>query len=431
MRGYFILLVFLAFSCEVDTDCEPHNTCSQGNCVHKSLFPLDSTEILGTCLIFLMSGLAGATGIGGGVLYVIFFVVLFGYNASDSVALSQFTIMGTTITAVLIKVFLRHPTKKKPLIDYDIVIVIISPLLAGTTIGVVVNIVLPYWLILLILTGLLCFLFVSTFQSSLKLYKKENTQIGTDIERTDESLVENEELKHIHEKEKGIVPLDSVLIITPIYFLMILLALLRGSRKFPSVINLEFCSILFWCFSVLIIIIFIALAEVCVRFMLVKHKKKAEIGYDYDILDIKWESHSARKISLIGLEAGFIGSLVGVGGAIVVNPVLLKIGIRPEVMTATSSFMILFTSTISSLQYILAGKIDVEYGLWTLSFAFLGSALGVFVLKRIVDHYKRSSIIAFALAFAMGISAIITPIYGIINLATRAEDIGFRNYCKA
>jgi uncharacterized membrane protein YfcA len=436
MRGYFFLLLFLAFSCEVDSDCELSNMCSEGNCVHKSLFPLESTEILGSCLIFFISGLAGATGIGGGVLYVICFVMLFGYNASDSVAFSQFTIMGTAIIAVLLKVFLRHPTKNKPLIDYDIVIVIISPLLAGTTIGVVVNIVLPYWLILLILTGLMCVLFFSTYQSSLKLYRKENTQVRTEIEmtekfdNTEKLLVENKELKHIHEKEKRIIPLDSLLIILPIYFLMIFMALVRGSQRFPSVINLEFCSALFWCFSVLMIIIFIALSEACTWYMLVKHKKKAEIGYDYDRLDIKWEKESARKISLVGLAAGFIGSLVGVGGALIVNPVLLKIGIRPEVMTATSSFMVLFASTISSLQYILAGKIDVEYGLWTLSFSFIGSALGVLVIKRIVEYYKRSSIIAFTLAFSMGISAIIIPIYGIINLTSMAEDFGFHNYCK-
>jgi uncharacterized membrane protein YfcA len=431
MRGYFILLVFLAFSCEVDPDCEPHNACSQGNCVHKSLFPLDSTEILGTCLIFLMSGLAGATGIGGGALYVIFFVVLFGYNASNSVAFSQFTIMGTTIIAVLIKVFMRHPTKNKPLIDYDIIIVIIGPLLAGTTIGVAANIILPYWLILLLLMGFICLSFFSTLQSSLKLYRKESTQIGTEIEMTEKFLVKNEELKHFHEKEKGIIPFDALLIITPIYFLMILMTLLRGSPNFPSVIKLEFCSAMYWCFSMSMIIVLIALAEVCIWFIQLKHKKKVEIGYDFDRLDIKWEKNSSRKISLVGFAAGFIGALVGIGGAVALNPVLLRIGVRPEVMTATSSFMIVFASTISSLQYVLAGKIDLEYGLWALSAAFLGSAMGVLVLKRIVDHYKRSSIIAFALAFALGISAIIIPIYGIINLATRPEEIGFHNYCKA
>ena len=145
------------------------------------MFPIFGLEVLATSLVFVSSALAGATGIGGGILFVVFFVMFLGYNSSEVVALSQFTMIGSSFAPAAIKFFLRHPTKDKPLIDYDVIIIILSPLVIGVTIGVIINISLPYWVILLVLILLLVYLSSSVLKSSLNLYKKETAGFKEEV----------------------------------------------------------------------------------------------------------------------------------------------------------------------------------------------------------------------------------------------------------
>ena len=97
--------------------------------------------------------------------------------------------------------------------------------------------------------------------------------------------------------------------------------------------------------------------------MIDKYIRKNELGYDFDKNDLKWTKKNIFIVSFSGFVAGLAAGIIGVGGGLVMNPVLLRLELRPEVSTATSSFMVLFTSTISMLQYAIAGKLNIYYGL--------------------------------------------------------------------
>lgn len=81
--------------------------------------------------------------------------------------------MGGCFAALSIKLFHRHPTKDKPLVDYDILLLIISPVLIGTSIGVIVNIILPYWTIILLLAIIIDVLSIGMIKTSIKKFKQE------------------------------------------------------------------------------------------------------------------------------------------------------------------------------------------------------------------------------------------------------------------
>ncbi|OMJ79866.1 hypothetical protein SteCoe_20009 [Stentor coeruleus] len=431
MNHYFILLlVTTAYSCQLDSECSSGEICNKGQCDHKSLFPMTGLEVLSTFLIFSMSGLAGASGIGGGVLYVIFFITMFNFNPSDAVALSQFTMVGTSFTASFIKIFHRHPSRNRPLIDYDIISILISPLLIGTTLGVMLNITSPYWLILLILTAALAYLTSSTVISAKKHYIQESQGLCNSVlikDDIEEDL--NPNLQNIYAIEKQILPLKNILIIISVYILTLFSSLIGGSKTFKSLAGIEFCSEIYWTLLGLFIGILLVITLGCSKMLIKKYLVKVSYGYEFDDKDIKWDNKSCIIISCSGFFAGMIGALVGVGGALVVSPVLLKIGIRPEVLTATTSFLIFFTSTVSSLKYLISGKVNVLYGLWGLAFALIGSALGVFVIKAVVENYKRSSLIIMVLALALGISTISIVVYGIHSTISQDNDFGFHDYC--
>jgi uncharacterized membrane protein YfcA len=45
--------------------------------------------------------------------------------------------------------------------------------------------------------------------------------------------------------------------------------------------------------------------------------------------------------------------LLGIGGGTILGPLLLELGLHPIVSTSTSNFLVLFTSSSTSIQFIL------------------------------------------------------------------------------
>ena len=74
----------------------------------------------------------------------------------------------------------------------------------------------------------------------------------------------------------------------------------------------------------------------------------------------------------VGALAGFFGGLLGVGGGNFVVPVLVWLGFNPKEASATTSFIVIFSSLSGFLGHASLGHIEVPL----LGFAALGSALG-------------------------------------------------------
>lgn len=422
---YFVLLLFV---CMADTNStSTDDTIDSGAIVQ---------EVIGCILILVSSGLANAGGIGGGPIMVIILMTLFGFKAHQAVPISQLIIFGGSLIAIFIKVFLRHPIKVRPLIDFDISLLLCSPILIGTSIGVMINLIIPQWLILILLTSLLFYISIDTTRTGLKIYKKENTtKTSVRMYDPDTNVLSSfgdldPELQSIYLTEAKTVPPKSVLMLVLLFLFVAFTSFVRGSSSFKSILGLELCSQGYWLFTTFSFLILIIASLISGLMMKKKYIKKETLGYDFDTMDLAWTKKIIITVIIAGFIAGLAAGMVGVGGGIVMNPVMLRLGMRPEVSTATSSFMVLFTSTISLLQYAIAGKLDLFFGGITLACSLVGSTLGILVLKRVVDKYKRASIIVLMLAGILALCAIVIPTYGIVSYVNSNEKDGFRDYCK-
>jgi uncharacterized membrane protein YfcA len=54
-------------------------------------------------------------------------------------------------------------------------------------------------------------------------------------------------------------------------------------------------------------------------------------------------------VLVMALGAGLGAGMLGIGGGLILGPFMLTLGINPHVSAATSSFMIVFTSSIAML----------------------------------------------------------------------------------
>ena len=92
---------------------------------------------------------------------------------------------------------------------------------------------------------------------------------------------------------------------------------------------------------------------------------------------------------LIGFGSGIIGSLIGVGGGIVMTPVLTYMGFSPAVIASSSLIAVFATSLSSTLTYIRKKYINYRLGLQLALPAIPGSVIGGFFSNFVsLDYFK-------------------------------------------
>ncbi len=82
---------------------------------------------------------------------------------------------------------------------------------------------------------------------------------------------------------------------------------------------------------------------------------------------------------LLGGAVGTIGALVGIGGGLILVPVLIFLGLDPHVATGTSLAVVLFTGLSSALAYFRQKRVDWRTGLILELTTAPGGFLGAFL----------------------------------------------------
>ncbi len=95
---------------------------------------------------------------------------------------------------------------------------------------------------------------------------------------------------------------------------------------------------------------------------------------------------SASLRSLIGVGmgvgglAGFLGGLLGVGGGNIVVPALVALGFDPKKASATTSFVVIFSSLTGFLGHVSMGGMDSGLLAWTVVGSAGGAAIGSWLM---------------------------------------------------
>jgi len=161
-------------------------------------------------------------------------------------------------------------------------------------------------------------------------------------------------------------------------------------------------------YIILLILVFPLMFGACslVAMNLYKKTQRKLACPDYPWMDgdIRWTPYLLVKTSLLCISGGIASGFLGVGGGMLIGPVFLHINMAPFVATTTASFMILFTATSTTTQYIIYKKIQYEFSLWYASVGFISSIIGQLVISYLIKKYKKQSIVAFLLSFVVLVS---------------------------
>lgn len=83
------------------------------------------------------------------------------------------------------------------------------------------------------------------------------------------------------------------------------------------------------------------------------------------------------------------------------GPLMLELGVCPEVAAATSATMILFTSAAAAIVYLHFGGLPTDYAAALLCLGFCCGISGQLACNRLVRMLQRRSVIVFAMAALM------------------------------
>ena len=94
---------------------------------------------------------------------------------------------------------------------------------------------------------------------------------------------------------------------------------------------------------------------------LVRKQQSLKIKHNKGIFpcDIKFSNKNTIKLVIYSFIGGWVSGALGLGGGGIFNPILIGMGTPPAVATATSMYMISFSSAGSILTYFIYGLINI------------------------------------------------------------------------
>jgi len=392
--------------------------------------------ILGTIVGFFGAAFGSVGGVGGGGIFVPMLSLIIGFDAKSSTAISKCMIMGAALSTVYYNLNLRHPTLDLPIIDYDLALLIQPMLMLGISIGVAFNVVVADWMVTMLL--LVLFLGTSTkaFFKGVETWKKETIMkeedarkqatngVGSEVEYTPipsgpgsdiAKDTRNEEvsmLENVYWKEFGL------LVFVWVSFLGIQIAMNQTSK----------CSTIYWVLNMLQIPISVGVSGYEAASLYKGRRQISSVGDQGKT----FTSQQLTIYCIFGVLAGIVGGLLGIGGGFVMGPLFLELGVPPQVSSATATFAMTFSSSMSVVEYYLLKRFPVPYALYFIAVAAISAIVGQHIVRKLIDVLGRASLIIFVLAFTILVSAVSLGGVGIVAMVKKIENheyMGFDDLC--
>ncbi|XP_054784835.1 sulfite exporter TauE/SafE family protein 3-like isoform X2 [Prosopis cineraria] len=341
----------------------------------------------------------------------------------------------------------RHPTKELPMIDYDLALLFQPMLVLGISLGVILNVILAEWMIAVLL--IIIFLVISTkaFFKGVETWKKETILkketaarqallLNESTERNEEGGYEalpssgssNEDPRETTESKKETVPIMKNVRWKELALLFavwaIILAIQIGKNYTVT------CSAAYWVLNVLQIPVAVSVTSYQ-AVLLYKGKRAIESN---EGPQPEWTAHQLIFCCALGLAAGIVGGLLGLGGGFILGPLFIDLGINPQVSSATSTFAMTFSASMSVVEYYLLKRFPIPYTLYFVGIAIVAAVLGQYLVKKLIVVLGRASLIIFILAFTIFVSAISlggVDIADIIEEIEKHEYMGFDSLCTS
>nr|KJB15101.1 hypothetical protein B456_002G160300 [Gossypium raimondii] len=391
--------------------------------------------VMATVIGFLGSACGTVGGVGGGGIFVPMLTLIVGFDTKSAAAISK-------SSSVWYNLRVPHPTKEVPIIDYDLALLFQPMLMLGITVGVALSVVFPYWLI----TVLIIILFLGT--SSRSFYRgiemwKEETILNKELTKPQESFVHSRGELLIDTEYEPLVPKEEksklqilcfnlrwkrLLVLATVWVLFTVIQVIKN--------DVVPCTTLYWVLFCLQFPIATLVFGYEATKLYKEHKKRMSTGNAETVCgaSIQWSPLNIAFCALCGILGGTVGGLLGSGGGFILGPLLLEIGVIPQVASATATFVMMFSSSLSVVEFYLLKRFPMPYALYLMGVSILAGFWGQYFVRKLITILRRASLIVFILSGVIFASALTMGVIGIersIRMIHNHEFMGFLDFCSS
>ena len=379
----------------------------------------------------------------------------------------------------------------RPLIDYNMALFLAPMEMAGAVLGVIIQQLFPNWLFISFAAVVLGFTSYQTFKKFFVLYKKdkanvaesirltmiesqrameaakkvevedaaangnekngydkpEGAEVGIDgeVEMTEMGAVsaassleggqddpkELEKRRQFLEDDARQYPKEKLAYLILLWIGLTVITFLKGGKGVESVIGITCEDAGFY---VLVAAQFLWTMGFAALFGYKNVKGTQErlaVHYPYNESDVLWDAKKLYFYSFFTFVAGIVAGLIGIGGGMILGPLMLAMGIDPRVSTATTATMILLTSSSVAVMFVMSGQVPWEYALYFFCICLLGAFIGKKYIDAWVKKTGMSSLLVVLLASEIALATIGCIIILFMNLAKVDWCLaGFNSFCS-
>lgn len=385
-------------------------------------------EMLGIPVFVVIEGIAVTTGCGGGGLIVPTCMYLLDMTPKEASALSQALMFGAAFASLCIDWNRKEQNFNVPLIDVELLLFMGPTLMAGAMVGGLVNIASPDWFIVFMLIFVLA---ISGFKTLRKGYQKmkknkeDRETIRNSIEENDLKELQNA-CKHIgveldEQNQPAAKPGDNIVLdtnetnldeinlddhttskwdkqfnevapiiningwwtIVALWALNLVILVVRGSKKNPSFVGMDAGSAGWWVLTFTAVIVLVCFGLYFGN-QLVLRSEAMDPDYTQYLTDRTYGTQHVKVWTMAELAmlspaiffAGIVSGTVGIGGGMILGPLMLMCEIPAQVVASVNTTSILLSASSLAALYLIDGAIDASYASFYCFWTFVGAYVG-------------------------------------------------------
>merc|ERR1719231_1763833 len=150
---------------------------------------------------------------------------------------------------------------------------------------------------------------------------------------------------------------------------------------------------------------------------------------------LAWTPTTFYLYPLFAVAAGFLGGFLGIGGGIIMGPLLLELGMTAEANQATTAMFVFLSSSLATIQFVVLGKTMPQFVIWFTTWVTLSTFIGQTGIDYLLRKYKRSSLIILSIAGIIAGSLVMMSMIGfyeVYNDIQRGANMGLKphNLCE-
>lgn len=423
-----LMFLFLLLCVHAGDDIVPReSTLDRTEPGFGSLFPLTRRKVLCVLLLVPLTVVTVAGGLGGGAVGVTMFLLLLGTSLIQSVALANCVVAVSALAQYFgFNAWARRPTMDglgEPATDYGIAVVLLPMTLLGAKCGFFAYRLFSASLMLLTVIMLVLTLITIKKATRMVLSPPASEQSAELVElkedpaaQHDITVAEEENWKAAEKSSIPMFPRGKLAYSALMLVVMLVSDLAEGTDQQPSVLGVKMCSVSYFAIHALVILGAVVLGLAGIRLA-----QNIELG-----------PRNAFRVCGIAFLSGFLVSSTGIGGGFVLNPLLLQMGLAPEVTAATTIFVLSITSSAVGILMSARGQVSLSYFLIMATGGVVGTiAAKVGMARFLRDREKTQLTIVCCVAAILVMADVLIPLAVYLRGAGVEDMFVMKSFCSS